>query len=87
MFMLLLLLFFSQITLLNMNDLNSENKNVRISKVVSALSVCEGVTRSSCLSATGSSLSAGMVGGNFRSGTDTFGPKGGALVSANQDCR
>lgn len=40
------------------------------------------------LSTTGSSsLSVGMVGGNFRSGTDTSGPKGGTLVSGNQDCR
>jgi len=31
-------------------------------------------------------LSVGNVGGNFRSSTDTSGPKGGALVSAKRDC-
>lgn len=47
---------------------------------------CVNMYKSLHLSTTGSSLSVGMVGGNFRSDTDTSDPKGGTLVSANQDC-
>lgn len=51
------------------------------------LRVCVNGYERLCWSATGTSVSGGMVGGIFRNwGSDTFRPEGGTPASGNQDC-